>query len=115
MIDAYVENGVIQFNNGIPEVPATSETEGIVTITNAGRPGTPASFEVTFKIVSEFDVDGIGCNPYISMMIPVAVTDKGLPFVEVEERAAEHIGPILRALAEKIEAQVLASKSETDE
>ena len=102
---AFISNGTIRFINGEDAVPTTSEVRGNTTYNTIGRPAVPASFEVEFRVHSTFDVDGMDCQPYISITVPVAITDKKAGFLDIEDQAVSAVAIMLRETADEIDKQ----------
>lgn len=106
LLDVAFPNGEIFYVAKVPEVPATTETKGNVTINNMGSPGVPSYFEVSFRTVATFDHDGVHRDFYLTPSIVISGHSKDSTFREIESKAARSVAPMLRAIADEIEQQV---------
>lgn len=107
LVDAFIMNGKIAYNNGTPATERTEEyRDGVTYITEATK-GVSPSFDVDFNVQSEFEMPGGGtCRPFISISIPVAMESKKAPFIDIEDAAIEHVTPMLRMIADAIDQQL---------
>lgn len=107
LVDAFIMNGKIAYNNGTPATDRTKEYRDGVTYITEGTKGVSPSFDVDFSVQSEFEMPGGGtCRPYISISIPVAIESKKAPFIDIEDAAIEHVTPMLRMIADAIDQQL---------
>ncbi len=107
LVEAFIMNGKISYNNGIPAKERTEEyRDGVTYITEATKRVAP-SFDVDFSVQSEFEMPGGAiCRPFISIGVPVAVDSKKAYFADIEDAGADQIAPMLRAIADAIEQQL---------
>jgi hypothetical protein len=101
-----IGNGSIQFMNAVEPTPASRETTGNVTIVNEAKPGSPAYFQVSFMIDTTFENGGIDFNNIFHWTVVTDEKDYRAAYRSVEDRAARLIAPMLRSLADKIEADL---------
>lgn len=88
-------------------MPTTSEVQGSTTYNTIGTPAVPASFEVEFRVYSSFEVGGRECEPYISITVPVATTNKKVEFLDIEDQAVAALSPMLRQIADALDKQMM--------
>lgn len=116
LIEAFITNGAISFNNGVPATERTEEYRDGVTYIDEAKKSVPASFSVAFSVESEFEMPGGGvCQPYISISVPVAMELKRTPFAEIEDAAVVHVVPMLRAIADAVEDQLRSAAEAASE
>jgi len=93
----------ISFSKAAPEVPATSETTGNVTINNPGRPAEPSFFEAMLNIPVKTTWNGIDLHSGLFLRLPVPTASDMMPYRDVCELALDQLAPLLRSLADQIE------------
>ena len=98
--------GHVRYFKGVEAEPATTQTEGSVTINNAAIPAVPSSFEVSRQITANFEVDGLKFYNIFSWNCEFANAEMSTPYIEVDSQAARMIAPMLRAVADQIETEV---------
>ncbi|MBY8335891.1 hypothetical protein KYN89_02400 [Alteriqipengyuania sp. NZ-12B] len=98
--------GSITFHSKEDDVPDKSEVQGNVTINTVGRAGKPAHFTVSNHIACQFERDGIQTHEYFNWGVVVTGFDASATYKEVELAAAEQLAPMLRAVADRIEASL---------
>lgn len=103
-------NGSVKYIPQIDPRPETRETarHGNVTtnIINSGQPGFPAHYEVTFMIQTIVDHDGIETNNTFHWGCIVPEQNDRAQYRSVKDQAARQVAPMLRSLADKIEADL---------
>lgn len=111
--------GSITFVQKQPEVATRTEHEGNTTINYVGTPERPAYFEADYFVTSTFKngeedyLNSISWKVRLPAQEPTTV-----PYAQLEAEGARLIAPMLRAVADAVEAQVAAfdaSRREEDE
>lgn len=99
--------GAVTFHNEVKAKKATSKTTGNVTINNSAQPGSPAHFDVSFMLSCDLTEGGLDFTNIFHWSVMV-VPEAGKPalYGEVEGEAARQLAPMLRAVANTIEAEV---------
>jgi hypothetical protein len=99
--------GEITFSKEEKGRPATSETKDNVTINHVAIPGTPAHYEVTFMVSATFqEAEGLDFSNRFHLTCLVPEPSDRAQYRAVEDQAARQIAPMLRSLADKIEAHL---------
>gem|GEM_PF-3027292 len=106
MATAKLHNGSIEYVSATETIPASSKTEGNVTINQSEIQGTPAHFEVRHFIAATSEQDGMTCSNSFSWKTLVPAASPELPYHHVEDAAAHQIAAALRDLADAIEREV---------
>ena len=98
-------NGQIVFISKVDDRPATSRTEGNVTINEAAVEGHPEHFVVDFNITATSKVGAVAHARRLSLSVPVPGRGRDARYDEVENEAAHMIPAVLRQIADLVEAQ----------
>jgi hypothetical protein len=99
-------NGSIEFVPKFEGRPASTETTGNVTINNSEIKGIQAHYTVSSFINSTYETDGIEFSNMFHWNCVVLEPSDHAAYRSVEDRAVRQIAPMLRALADKIEAEL---------
>lgn len=111
-----LRNGSVTYSNEVeprPETTETSEQDGVtVHIHNAELVGAKAHYIVKFDIEAEYTTDdGLKVSNGLYWNCVVREQSDRAEYRVIEDRAAREIAPMLRALADKIEADVAEAES----
>ncbi|MGL4441129.1 MAG: hypothetical protein ACRCUE_17870, partial [Bosea sp. (in: a-proteobacteria)] len=101
-----ITNGEIQFIRQVDAIPTTTKKEGNVTINNMGTDAVPAHFEVSFMISAEFGEGHDHVNNAFHLNCIVNNTNDSASYRAVESQAIAELGPMLRAMASKIDEHI---------
>ncbi len=112
LVEAFITNGVIAYNNAVEGSPETREISNGATYITTATEAVPAFFTVDFKVESTFNLDGRKVHPYISISVPAAFEEKAASFREIEDAAVAHVAPMLRQIADSVERQLAAVKAQ---
>lgn len=100
----------ISFGSGqitfIPEVeptPTTSETTGIVTVNNMGKPGIPAHFFTSFLLTVQIEESGVIFDNVLNWCDIIPSDDPHSSYRHIEDKAVRKLAPALRAVADRID------------
>ncbi len=104
--DVAFGNGDVTFYSKVDAVPASSETNGNVTINHSGKPEVPARFEVSFMLSVTAEEAGLEFSNVFHLKTLVKEGDSNASYRQVESEAARHLAPMLRSVADKIEQNV---------
>jgi hypothetical protein len=99
-------NGSVRFFAEVEPTPTTSETHGNVTVNNMGKPGSPARYEVTYMISSDFEMEGVEVNNVFHWTVALTGVHRDDPYAGIEAAGARQLAPMLRAVADQIEKEV---------
>ena len=101
-------NGTVLFRAKIPGKAETNTTEknGNVTINNItpAVPEIPAHYEVSFGVGFTVATEGLSSANYLQLNLVIADDSDRASYRSVEDRAARLVAPMLRSLADKVEA-----------
>lgn len=103
---AFNGSGGIAFTKRVDPRPGTEETKGNVTIVNQAQPGEPSHFVASFRIEATFEVEGLQTTNVLLWDVVIPEDDQFAPYRSVEDRAAKLIAPMLRSVADKLEADL---------
>lgn len=106
LIDLGMKNGSIAY---VPQVDArpSRSTVGNVTAISEAIQEVPAHYEVTFMLQSLFKAaNEITFSNVFHLMVVVPDTSVTAPYLDVEDRGARQLAPMLRELADRIEADL---------
>lgn len=103
---ATVGNGRVAFQPEIKPTPEAKETSGKAIIVTSARPGRAASYDVTFVIDTKFACNGLEVSNVFHWEVMIPEDDHHASFRSVEDRAMKLISPMLRAVADRIEADL---------
>lgn len=103
---ATIGNGSINYVKEYEGRPETKEQDGNVTIINKAIPAIHAHYQASFMINSEFEIDQFKCSNIFHLNCIVAERNDHAPYRSVEDRAARQLAPMLRLLADKLEADL---------
>jgi hypothetical protein len=98
--------GSVQFMKELEEVPASSKTHGNVTINNAGTPGKPEHFLVTFMLSCQDDDPVLDRENIFHWTVAVTGLPRNAPYADIEAEAARKLAPKLRKVSEAVEKMV---------
>ena len=98
--------GSVVYVRKIEGRPETIERDGSVTVHNSAIPSRPAHYEVTFMLNSSFEHVGLPISNIFHWSCIVEEQSDRAPYRSVEDKAARQIAPMLRSLADKIEADL---------
>ena len=99
-------NGSVRFFAEVEPTPTTTETRDNITINNMGQPGTPARYEVTYMIATEFEMDGVEIRNTFHWDVALTGVNREDSYVGIEAAGARQLAPMLRAVADQIEKEV---------
>lgn len=104
-------NGSVTYIPVVEPRPASSRTTKTdhnvsVTINDAAIPGTPAHYEVTFMIGADLEHGELESHNTFHLSCVVPEQSDTAQYRSVEDQAARQLAPMLRALADKIEADL---------
>jgi hypothetical protein len=103
-------NGRVTYVSKVDPTPRTerSDTNGNVTINNIteAQPGRPAFYDVTFILTANFENAGVKFSNVFSWECVVPEESDRAQYRSVEDQAAKQIAPMLRTLADQIEADL---------
>ena len=99
--------GEIQYYSKVESVPETTETTGIVTITNPAIAEIPSHFVASFQIKFTAENQTLQISNALHFSLPIPSLDSDVSFLKIESEAARQIAPMLRFLADSVEAQML--------
>lgn len=99
-------NGSITYVKKVDGRPESTEKNGNITVHNSAIPGVPAHYQISFMINSEFEQDGVQFLNFFHLNYVVSEQSDRAEYRSIEDQAAKQLGPMLRALAEKIEADL---------
>lgn len=108
------KSGTIRFEKKIEAVPATTKTEGNVTINHTGSDEIPAHYVVDFTITAVETVNEIASYNYWSWSTVVLCDDEDASYRDIESQAARKAAPALRAVADQIETLVAEFDNKRD-
>src|SRR4051794_18768802 len=86
------------------ETKTSVENNVTLNVHNAELREIPAHYEVSFQIAAKSDHDGIEVTNFFTVTTLVAEPSDQASYRGVEDRAARELAPILRAIADRIEA-----------
>lgn len=101
-----LNNGTIQYFSKIDAVPTTSEKAENVTVNIVGREEVPAHFQTSFMISVEIEEGPLKTGNVFHWNDVVPVAEPDAPYRSIEDQAARRIAPMLRLLADQIEADI---------
>jgi len=108
--EAVVTNGTIVFRRAVPSKAESTETthqNGVtVNVHSQAVAELPSHYEVVFAVNSMFEQDGIETANFFSLSTCILETSDHAPYREIEDKGARQIAPMLRALADTIEADL---------
>lgn len=104
--DVKLDNGSISYTPKFEGSPASIKTTGNVTVHNHEIKGVPAHFAASLFINATYEHDGIELSNMFTWNCLVSEPDDNATYRSVEDQAARQIAPMLRALADKIEADL---------
>lgn len=105
-------NGSVRFFGEVEPTPATSETRDNITINNMGQPGAPSRYEVTYMISCDFKMGGAEVRNTFHWTVALSGANRDDQYASIEAEGAQQLAPMLRAVAERIEAEVAAFEAE---
>lgn len=103
---AGVGNGIVQFQKKVEPTAETKETTANFTIVNVSKPGVPSHFIVTFDVDASFEGGGLEARNFFAWTTVLPSDDQYASYRSVEDRAARLIAPMLRSVADRIEAEL---------
>ncbi|HJR55304.1 MAG TPA: hypothetical protein VJ798_01900 [Rhizomicrobium sp.] len=107
---AAIENGSIVYRKKVDPTPRTesSKTKDNVTINviNEGQLGEPAHYEVTFMLTSKFQNAAHSFSNIFHLSCVILEESDHAPYRSIEDKAAREIAPMLRLMADRIEADL---------
>jgi hypothetical protein len=104
--DAMLGTGDVTYVKKVDAKPETRDSSGGVTVINAPVAGIPAHYNVSFMLDATFDHESLEVRNVFHWNCVVSETSDRAPYRSVEDRAARQVAPMLRALADKIEADL---------
>lgn len=106
LIDFGMNNGSIAFIPQVDARPARS-TVGNVTAISEETEEVPAHYEATFMLQSLFKAaNEVTFSNVFHLTVVVPDTSISALYRDVEDRSAQQLAPMLRALADRIEADI---------
>ncbi len=114
LVNANLENGSIQYYGKIDAIPASSETNGNVTVKNAAVDEVPAYYDVSFLINSNFEELGIQFNNVFHWHCAVKEEDSFAQYRLIEDQAAQAVPTMLRVLADRLEERIVESAKQRE-
>jgi hypothetical protein len=97
-------NGSINYVRKFDGRPESTEKNGNVTVHNSPIPGIPGHYQISFMINSRFEQDGVEFSNIFHLNCVVSEQSDHAEYRLVEDQAARQLPPMLRSLADKIEA-----------
>jgi hypothetical protein len=108
--DFQMGNGSVTFRSEIEPTPETRETSKqgsvVVNTINSATQGVPAYYEVSFMLNTTIEHDGVVASNIFHWTCLVSEKSDRAQYRSVEDQAARQIAPMLRSLADKIEASL---------
>lgn len=105
-------HGEVRFFKKVEATPTTTRRNGNVTVKNVGQPGSPAYFEVSYMIFCTIGERDHDYQNIIHCKVRVDEQDGMTPYFEIEDAAARQLAPMLREIADLVDAQVTAGDSQ---
>lgn len=99
-------NGNVRFQKGSEGRPETKEVNGNVTVVNKAIEPTPNFFDVSFTIGALQSSEGAETSSTLILNVPLPSQSSDHSYPEIEDKAARLLPPMLRALADLIEADI---------
>ncbi len=116
-VKANFGNGSVVYYRAVEPQAETKTTSrvGSVTINNITprSEGSPAHFEVSFMIRAEAECDGLNWTQHIATSVMTPALHSEETYVHVEDRAAQMLPALFRALADAAQAELDAAAART--
>ncbi len=98
--------GGLTFHSARDATPDRTEVQGNVTINNKGTPARPAHYIANFNINFDAAADTLIARNNLFLSVVVEGANHDAPYSEVERLAADQLAPLLRQVADMVEAAV---------
>jgi hypothetical protein len=99
-------SGSVTYNNEVKSEPEKRQTVGNVTTVSGAIDGIPAHYQVSFFINAALKQNEIEFHNMFSLNCLVEEQSDHATYRSIEDRGARQLAPMLRSLADKIEAEL---------